>query len=162
MNGGRSIHEMIDREIVYLRRQYKRRLLIIELRSYREGSLPEVAASSRVGKSERFIYGVVNQKGLCFAKKGNQTWARIATFSENGHTLAKGKRQDDSLRSAILDDRFMEDGHFYFCKQFTEQSAQSKRLRVNGIDVIAFVLSKTFGSRSYCQNKWSERQIPYE
>ena len=53
----------------------------------------------------------------------------------------------------------MEDGHFYFCKQFTEQSAKSKRLGINGVDVIAFVLSKTFGSPSYCQNKWSERKI---
>ena len=54
----------------------------------------------------------------------------------------------------MLDDGFMEDGHF--CQQFTTQSA-TKTLSINRIDVIAFVLSKTFGSRSYCKNKWSER-----
>ena len=100
---------------------------------------------------------LLTKKVSASRRKATRPGHELQLFLKTGILSRKGKRQDDSLRSAILDDRFMEDGHFYFCKQFTEQSAQSKRLRVKGIDVIAFVLSKTFGSRSYCQNKWSER-----
>ena len=97
---------------------------------------------------------LLTRKGLCFARKATRPGHELQLFLKTGTLSRKGKRRDDSLRSAILDDGFMEDGHF--CQQFTTQSA-TKTLSINRIDVIAFVLSKTFGSRSYCKNKWSER-----
>ena len=81
------------------------------------------------------MYGVVNQKGLCFAIKATRPGHELQLLMKTGILSRKEKRRDISLRSAILHDKFMEDGHFR--KQFTKQSAKSKG---PGTDVIAFVL----------------------
>ena len=81
------------------------------------------------------MYGVVNQKGLCFARKETRSGHELQLLMKTGILSRKEKRRDISLRSAILHDGFMEDGHF--CKQFTKQSAKSKGPKT---DVIAFVL----------------------
>ena len=81
------------------------------------------------------MYGVVNQKGLCFARKATRCRHELQLLMKTGILSRKEKRRDISLMSAILHDGLMEHGHF--CKQFTKQSAKSKGPKT---DVIAFVL----------------------
>ena len=68
-------------------------------------------------------------------RQATRSGHELQLLMKTGIPSRKEKRRDISLRSAILHDGFMEDGHF--CKQFTEQSAKSKGPKT---DVIAFVL----------------------